>query len=118
MDDLSQDLPDSFVGLISSYIPSALHLMCHFTNDSRVAHQSPTWLLPVGRGGLSTGTDWSSGQDPQGWELGLQLSCGILSREPLTCSCLFSACDVHSWMTRYLFTCATLSAGCQGHQGW
>lgn len=57
MGGLSQDLPDSFVCLISSHIPSALHLMCHFTNDSRVAHQSPTWLLPVGRGGLSTGTD-------------------------------------------------------------
>lgn len=26
--------PDSFVCLISSYIPSALHLKCHFTNDS------------------------------------------------------------------------------------
>lgn len=59
-----------------------------------------------------------AGKTPQGWELGLQLSCGILSRELLTCSCLFSACDVHFWMTRYLFIRATLSAGCQGHQGW
>lgn len=47
----------------------------------------PNRGFPVGRGGLSAGTDWSSGRVPQGWELDLQLSCVILSREPLTCSC-------------------------------
>ena len=42
MGDFSQDLPDSFVCLISSYSPSVLHLLCHFTNDSRVANLAPS----------------------------------------------------------------------------
>lgn len=60
MGDFSQDLPDSFVCLISSYSPSVLHLLCHFTNDSRVANLAPSCgkrgaclLAPTGLAGKS-----------------------------------------------------------------